>query len=92
MSKKPSLAVIGSVNLDLVATVARLPTAGETVSGAELARYPGGKGANQALAARRLGADVQLCACTGNASPYRGYLSDISCGGGYQLWQQRCGQ
>ena len=60
------IVVIGSVNLDLVATVARLPTPGETVTGAELSRFPGGKGANQALAASRLGADVKLLACVGN--------------------------
>ncbi|MDH3647982.1 MAG: ribokinase [Gammaproteobacteria bacterium] len=66
MTQHPSIVVVGSVNLDLVATVSRLPIAGETVSGAKLARYPGGKGANQALAARRLGADVYLCACTGD--------------------------
>jgi len=61
----PSIVVIGSVNLDLVATVARLPSPGETVTGAELSRFPGGKGANQALAANRLGADVTLLACVG---------------------------
>ena len=54
----PSIAVIGSVNLDIVAKVARLPKPGETVTGAQLSRFPGGKGANQALAAQRLGADV----------------------------------
>ena len=47
-----SIAVIGSVNLDLVATVKKLPEAGETVTDAELSRFPGGKGANQALAAQ----------------------------------------
>jgi ribokinase len=62
----PSIAVLGSVNLDIVAKVARLPRAGETVTGAELSRFPGGKGGNQALAARRLGADVSLVACVGN--------------------------
>jgi ribokinase len=62
----PSVLVIGSVNLDLVASVHRLPTPGETVTGAELSRFPGGKGANQALAARRLGADVKLIACVGD--------------------------
>lgn len=62
----PAIVVIGSVNLDLVATVDRLPTPGETVTGAELNRFPGGKGANQALAARRLGADVKLLACVGD--------------------------
>ncbi len=62
----PSIAVIGSVNLDIVAKVARLPKPGETVTGAELARFPGGKGANQALAAKRLGADVSLVARVGD--------------------------
>jgi len=62
----PTVVVIGSVNLDLVATVDRLPAPGETVTGAELSRFPGGKGANQALAAQRLGADVKLVACVGD--------------------------
>lgn len=61
----PSIVVVGSVNLDMAATVSRLPVPGETVSGAELKRFPGGKGANQALAARRLGAQVQLVARVG---------------------------
>ena len=61
----PTVAVIGSVNLDIVARVARLPAPGETVTGAELHRFPGGKGANQALAAQRLGADVSLVARVG---------------------------
>jgi ribokinase len=61
-----NIAVVGSVNLDLSATVGRLPAPGETISGATLSRFPGGKGANQALAARRLGADVQLVACVGD--------------------------
>jgi ribokinase len=62
----PSVTVIGSVNLDIVAKVARLPAPGETVTDAELYRYPGGKGANQALAAKRLGADVTLIARVGD--------------------------
>ena len=62
----PSITVVGSVNLDIVAKVARLPVPGETVTGAELSRFPGGKGANQALAARRLGATVNLIACVGD--------------------------
>ncbi|WP_421785145.1 ribokinase [Hyphobacterium sp.] len=57
--------VVGSVNLDLVVHCARLPVAGETVLGDAFAKHPGGKGANQALAARRLGADVDLVACVG---------------------------
>jgi ribokinase len=62
----PSVTVIGSVNLDIVARAARLPAPGETVTDAELYRYPGGKGANQALAAKRLGADVTLIARVGD--------------------------
>ncbi len=61
-----SVVVIGSVNLDFSASVARLPAPGETVTGATLERFPGGKGANQALAARRLGADVSLVASVGD--------------------------
>ena len=60
-----TITVIGSVNLDIVAKAPRLPAPGETVTGAELFRFPGGKGANQALAARRLGAAVRLVACVG---------------------------
>jgi ribokinase len=55
-----NLTVIGSINLDFVASAPSLPRAGETVTGATLARHPGGKGANQALAAQRLGGDVSL--------------------------------
>lgn len=62
------IVVIGSVNLDLSANVSRLPRAGETVTGATLNRFPGGKGANQALAAKRLGANVRLVACVGDDS------------------------
>ena len=57
--------VVGSVNLDLVARVARLPAGGDTVRATDYRRVPGGKGANQALAARRLGADVALVAAVG---------------------------
>jgi ribokinase len=59
------IAVLGSVNLDIVATAATLPAPGETVTNAVLSQHPGGKGANQALAARRLGADVALSARIG---------------------------
>jgi len=59
------IVVVGSVNLDLVARVPRLPEPGETLAAHELRRVPGGKGANQALAARRLGAEVALIAAVG---------------------------
>lgn len=54
------ITVVGSINLDFVASAPRLPRPGETVTGATLARHPGGKGGNQALAAQRLGAEVCL--------------------------------
>lgn len=60
-----AITVVGSVNLDFVASGAALPSPGQTVTGATLARHPGGKGANQALAARRLGAEVRLIGCVG---------------------------
>ncbi|TQM14908.1 ribokinase [Pseudonocardia kunmingensis] len=60
------IAVVGSVNLDLVARVPRLPAPGETIAAGGLRRVPGGKGANQALAARRLGADVTMVAAVGD--------------------------
>jgi ribokinase len=62
------LAVVGSINIDLVARASRLPRPGETVTGATLARVPGGKGANQAVAAARLGSDVTMIGCVGNDS------------------------
>ncbi len=64
----PIITVVGSVNLDFVATAATLPAPGETVTGATLARHPGGKGANQALAAARLGASVRMVARVGQDS------------------------
>ncbi len=66
MTDPVSILVVGSVNLDIVATAEKLPSAGETVTGAVINRFPGGKGANQALAANRLGAKTSLIACVGN--------------------------
>ena len=62
----PRIAVVGSINLDLVARVIRLPRPGETLTDAELSRVPGGKGANQAVAAARLGADVRFTGAVGD--------------------------
>lgn len=59
------ITVFGSINLDLVVAVPRLPQAGETVSGADHQTFAGGKGANQALAARRAGADVRMVGAVG---------------------------
>lgn len=62
---EPHLTVVGSINLDLVATAERLPRPGETVTDAAFGRYPGGKGANQAVAAARLGARVRMIGSVG---------------------------
>jgi ribokinase len=59
------LTVVGSINLDLVARVEVLPRAGESVFGRSFDRFPGGKGANQAVAAARLGAHVTFVGAVG---------------------------
>jgi ribokinase len=65
LPRSPSLTVVGSINLDLVVSVERLPRPGETLTGGTLERIPGGKGANQAVGAARLGADVRMFGCVG---------------------------
>jgi ribokinase len=67
--KKAKIAVIGSSSMDLVVTSAKRPGAGETVLGDNFDTVPGGKGANQAVAAARLGADVYMIGCVGD-DPY----------------------
>lgn len=71
--------VVGSANLDLVATVHRLPGPGETVPGTSFAEYPGGKGLNQAVAAARAGASVAFVGALGDdsaASMLRAVMAD----------------
>ena len=58
--------VVGSANVDFTVAASRLPGVGETVSGGTLLVNHGGKGANQAVAARRLGAEVRFIGCVGN--------------------------
>ncbi|MDV9174075.1 PfkB family carbohydrate kinase, partial [Streptomyces sp. W16] len=60
------LLVVGSANADLVIDVERRPAAGETVLGSDLAVHPGGKGANQAVAAAHAGADVTIIGAVGD--------------------------
>lgn len=68
MIENVSIAVIGSINLDIVARVKDFPQPGETVTNATVSRFPGGKGANQAVAAHRLGASVFMVGRVGNDS------------------------
>jgi ribokinase len=65
----PELTVVGSFNVDLVARVERLPRPGETLTGATFERHYGGKGANQAVAAARLGARVRFVGAVGEDAP-----------------------
>ena len=64
----PRVTVVGSANVDFTVALSRLPRPGETVSGGTLLVNHGGKGANQAVAARRLGADVRMVGCVGDDS------------------------
>jgi len=62
----PEIAVVGSANLDLVVDVEHVPLVGETILGGDLRRIPGGKGANQAVAAARLGRRVAMVGRVGD--------------------------
>lgn len=62
---KKKVLVIGSINMDLVTKTSRVPKLGETLMGESFFTIPGGKGANQAVAATRLGAEVTLIGCIG---------------------------
>lgn len=66
LGRRPRVCVVGSINLDLVVRCERLPRPGETLTGGAIEWIPGGKGANQALAAHRLGARVTLVGCIGD--------------------------
>lgn len=75
------VAVVGSVNTDLVVFVPRLPTPGETVSGQDLLTGGGGKGANQAVAAARLGAEVRMLARVGDDAFGHGAIEQLTAAG-----------
>jgi len=63
---RKSIVVVGSINIDLVARAARIPLAGETVPSSDFQMHPGGKGANQAVAAARLGYPVKMIGRVGS--------------------------
>lgn len=64
--EKPIITVVGSINMDLVVTAMKRPDAGETILGEDFYTSPGGKGANQAVAASRLGAEVHMIGRVGD--------------------------
>jgi ribokinase len=66
MGNRPQVTVLGSLNMDISVTVPRLPEPGATVLGSAACFTPGGKGANQAVAAARLGASVRMAGCVGD--------------------------
>jgi ribokinase len=74
----PAVTVVGSINLDIIATTDRLPTAGETIGGGVLHQQPGGKGANQAVAAARLGGSARMVGAVGDDAQGRLMLEALA--------------
>lgn len=80
----PHIVVVGSLNMDLVVEVPAIPLPGETVLGQNFATFPGGKGANQAVAAARLGAQVTLIGRVGR-DPFADQLLASAQAGGIDI-------
>jgi ribokinase len=78
MSKTPAICVVGSINMDLVFRTPRMPAIGETISGHEFVQIAGGKGANQAVAAARSGAQTTMFACVGDDAYGQQSLAGLS--------------
>ncbi|MFT4135717.1 PfkB family carbohydrate kinase [Microbacterium sp.] len=95
MSQIPALTVAGAINIDLTAHTARAPGPGETVADGMLSRHPGGKGANQAIAAARLGAAVRLIGAVGDDDDGRAMTANLAAAGvdvgGVQVTDQPTG-
>jgi ribokinase len=77
MAKRPRVTVLGSLNMDISVTVPKLPVPGATVVGGAARFTPGGKGANQAVAAARLGAEVRMVGCVGDDEFGRRLLANL---------------
>jgi ribokinase len=77
----PRIAVVGSINADLVVLMPKLPGRGETVSSSEPEWFPGGKGANQAVAAARMGGEVSMVGAVGNDAPGEMCVSALTASG-----------
>lgn len=72
------LGVVGSINMDMIVTTERIPAKGETIKGNDISYIPGGKGANQAVAAARLGAEVFMYGCIGNDENGKKLIQNLS--------------
>lgn len=75
------LAVVGSINIDQTVTAERIPLKGETLPGVNLRYIPGGKGANQAVAMAKLGAQVEMFGCVGDDENGRKMVENLSANG-----------
>ena len=71
------LAVVGSINMDMTVTAERIPQKGETLKGDRISYIPGGKGANQAVAMAKLGAEVEMFGCVGDDSNGKAMLDNL---------------
>ena len=72
------ISVVGSINMDQTVTAERIPLKGETLHGDTLSYIPGGKGANQAVAMARLGADVEMFGCVGDDSHGQALIDNLT--------------
>ena len=71
--------VVGSLNMDIVIETPCMPKAGETIAGKSIAQIPGGKGANQAFAAGKLGGNIAMMGAVGNDEKGEKLLESLSC-------------
>ena len=72
------ISVVGSINMDQTVTAERIPLKGETLQGDTLSYIPGGKGANQAVAMARLGADIEMFGCVGDDSNGQALIDNLA--------------
>lgn len=72
------LAVVGSINMDMTVTAERIPLKGETLLGDSISYIPGGKGANQAVAMAKLGAEVEMFGCVGDDANGQKMLDNLN--------------
>jgi ribokinase len=81
MRSTPPIAVVGSLNADLVVRVPRFPAPGETIAGSDFERFPGGKGANQAYGVARLGGAAQMVGLVGRDDHGQWLTRHLAAGG-----------